>query len=448
MPIRASNIHEPSHNLLHSVFFLEQICLITSTQIALLNLLSLFLPPIEHYLPSPLLHMTASSASGALCASLALFFLESGRTERLRRAGQLLGVATAIIAIVALWSNSSISISSLTQSSIGQHAGHFLPAPVAFLLLGIIIFFLRSSHSLLSHITDALACILAFIVLVLLSEFIYGLMQIPGSSVVGPVKLPTLACLGLLAVTAVLRRTEFGVFSFLVTGGVDGQLARILAPLLLVLPIIREVSRARLLDSRLVPTHYVTAILSSSATLISFILLFGLSRLILRMQSEIQQLNLRDDLTGLYNYRGFNLFAEQAYRLAARSRQPFGVLFVDMDNLKVINDTLGHSTGSVFLVETARLLTSTFRETDVIGRLGGDEFVVAGLFESNEIEAAIERLRSGAATRNVMDGRSISLSLGYAASEPGSSESLKSVVARADKAMYKEKREKKRAVAS
>jgi len=447
MPIRASNIHEPSHNLLHSVFFLEQICLITSAQIALLNVLSFFFAPLEHYLPSTLLHMRLSSASGALCASLALFFLESGRTERLRRAGYLLSAATAIIAVSALWFAYSNTNPSPTDHSLDPHIGRFFLAPVAFLLVGTVIFFLRTSNSLLSHITDGLTCILAFIVLLLFSEFIYGLMQIPGSSVVGPVKLPTLACLGLLTVTAVLRRAEFGVFSFLLTGGVDGQFARILAPLLLTLPIIREVSRARLLDSHLVPTHYVTAILSSSATLISFVLLFGLSRLILRMQSEIQQLNLRDELTGLYNYRGFNLFAEQAYRLAARSRQPFGVLFVDMDNLKVINDTLGHSTGSVFLIETARLLSSTFRETDVIGRLGGDEFVVAGFFEPLEISTAIERLRSAASARNVMDGHSISLSLGYAASEPGSTEPLKAVVARADKAMYKEKREKKRAIA-
>jgi len=210
MPIRASNIHEPSHNLLHSVFFLEQICLITSAQIALLNFLSFFFAPLEHYLPSTLLHMRLSSASGALCASLALFFLESGRTERLRRAGYLLSAATAIIAVSALWFAYSNTNPSPTDHSLDPHIGRFFLAPVAFLLVGTVIFFLRTSNSLLSHITDGLTCILAFIVLLLFSEFIYGLMQIPGSSVVGPVKLPTLACLGLLTVTAVLRRAAHG----------------------------------------------------------------------------------------------------------------------------------------------------------------------------------------------------------------------------------------------
>ena len=69
------------------------------------------------------------------------------------------------------------------------------------------------------------------------------------------------------------------------------------------------------------------------------------------------------------------------------------------------------------------------------------------MFDPLEIQTAIDRLRSAAATRNVMDGQSLSLSLGYASTESGSGEPLKTVVARADKAMYKEKREKKRAIA-
>ena len=95
-----------------------------------------------------------------------------------------------------------------------------------------------------------------------------------------------------------------------------------LAPILISLPIIREMGRAHLLNGHLVPPRYATAILSSSATAVSFLLLVALSRLINRMQSEVQQLNLRDELTGLYNFRGFNLLAEQAYRLAARSVSP------------------------------------------------------------------------------------------------------------------------------
>lgn len=447
MPIRALNPHEPSHSLLHSVFFIEQICLIIAIQIAVINVLSSIFFRVESSLPAELLHMRPSSASAALCATLSLFLLESGKDGSLRNLGRFLAAITALIAASALLLGRLNWILPFIGDSSGPHIGPFFLAPLAFLILGLVILFIRAANSSLSHIADGLACLLAIIVWILFSEFVFGMMQIPGSSIVGPVKPPTLACLGLLTLAVFLRRAEFGVFSFLLAGGIEGQVSRVIAPLLLALPIIREIGRARLLDAHLVPPRYATAILSSSATFISFLLLFGLSRLIHRMQSEVQELNLRDELTGLYNFRGFNLFAEQACRLAARSRQPFGVLFIDMDNLKLINDTLGHTTGSVFLVETAKLLTSTFRETDVIGRLGGDEFVVAGMFDPHEIDAAIDRLRSTASSRNILDGRSLSLSLGYASAEPGSGESLKTVVARADKAMYKEKREKKKAFA-
>src|SRR6185312_2905945 len=107
--------------------------------------------------------------------------------------------------------------------------------------------------------------------------------QIPGSSIVLPLRIPSLACLALLTLTAVLRRAEHGIFSFLLAGGIEGQIARLIAPLLLVLPLIREIGRARLLDAHLVPARYATAILSTSATVISFLLLFGLSRLIHHM---------------------------------------------------------------------------------------------------------------------------------------------------------------------
>jgi len=80
MPFRVLNIHEPNHELRHGVFFLEQISLIISIQIALLNVLASLFASIEQFLPSPLLHMRPSSALAALCASVALFLLESGRT--------------------------------------------------------------------------------------------------------------------------------------------------------------------------------------------------------------------------------------------------------------------------------------------------------------------------------------------------------------------------------
>jgi diguanylate cyclase (GGDEF)-like protein len=188
--------------------------------------------------------------------------------------------------------------------------------------------------------------------------------------------------------------------------------------------------------------------MASVATMTSFALLVYLALRINRMQTEIQDLTLRDELTGLYNVRGFHLLADQALRLARRAQQPFSVLFVDIDDLKKINDVHGHNAGSASIAEAAQLLNETFRETDVIGRIGGDEFVVAGQFSEESIVFAIERLDEAAAKISGQKDRlfGLSLSMGFAVNEANPNETLRGLLARADKAMYDVKRLKKTAM--
>jgi diguanylate cyclase (GGDEF)-like protein len=443
-------VHEPNQNVLNRAYFIEQICLVLAVQIVLINLLSRVFALVDNLLPAGLLHMSSTSALAVLCATVAMFFMETGRSQRLQRIGKVFAVLTSGIAAATLSTFSLHVFSQLDRFLNGNQVfARQSPTHVsafAFLLLGIVILLIRSRDFLFGRIADAGATVLVLLVLIVLTEFLFGLAHIPGSSTVGLPSFPTIVCLTLLTMVSILRRAEYGVFSVFFGDGIGGRTARILAPILFFLPFLRELGRARLLNAQLVPTHYATAVLTSVATIISFVLLLFLVRLINKMQNEIHDLTLRDELTGLYNFRGFNLFADQAFRLARSAGMPFGVLFIDMDNLKVINDELGHSAGSVSLVETAKLLNATFRETDVIGRLGGDEFVVAGQFDSREIAVAIERLRSSAAAKTQMAGSRflLSLSMGFAATDHSTDESLKSVVARADKAMYKEKRAKKR----
>ena len=163
------------------------------------------------------------------------------------------------------------------------------------------------------------------------------------------------------------------------------------------------------------------------------------------MEQEIHDLTIRDDLTGLYNMRGFNLLAEQTLRLAQRAQLPFSVLFIDLDNLKQINDKMGHSAGSAYLAETGEILDASFRAGDVKGRFGGDEFVVAGQFSVVGIEIAAHRLAEAAAQRNASDGRRLplSFSIGYVTCEYYSEETLKELVVKADEKMYQDTRRKK-----
>lgn len=91
---------------------------------------------------------------------------------------------------------------------------------------------------------------------------------------------------------------------------------------------------------------------------------------------EIRSLAVTDELTGLYNRRGFLASATHQLKLAHRHTENVLVLFCDVDNLKEINDSFGHREGDLALVRAADALEETFRDSDILARLGGDEFAV------------------------------------------------------------------------
>jgi diguanylate cyclase (GGDEF)-like protein len=163
-----------------------------------------------------------------------------------------------------------------------------------------------------------------------------------------------------------------------------------------------------------------------------------------RSQDLLRSLALTDDLTGLYNRRGFMALAAQQLQLAGRGRREFLLISADLDGMKGINDTFGHQEGNRALRETAEVLKQTFRESDLVARLGGDEFAVlmidAGA-ESNE--TFVDRLQANLEAHNASSGGlyKLSLSLGTSRFRPDRPTSLEELLAQADAAMYEQKRE-------
>jgi diguanylate cyclase (GGDEF)-like protein len=160
-------------------------------------------------------------------------------------------------------------------------------------------------------------------------------------------------------------------------------------------------------------------------------------------QLDLLRLSTRDDLTGLYNRRGFFMAAEPMARLAERSGRSFVVLFADMDGLKAINDTYGHPAGDEAIRDVAWVLQHSFRSADIIARMGGDEFAVYAPEASPEsTEIMLRRLAKWQEERNREPGRpfSISLSAGGAAWTKAQPRSLEAMLAEADAAAYRAKR--------
>ncbi|MCG6533365.1 MAG: GGDEF domain-containing protein [Syntrophales bacterium LBB04] len=105
----------------------------------------------------------------------------------------------------------------------------------------------------------------------------------------------------------------------------------------------------------------------------------NLLKRLLKLEKEyhhIKELSLTDELTGLNNKRFFNRQLKIEIARTKRTGQPFCLMFIDLDNFKSINDTLGHTKGDEFLVNLCRLICQKIRPTDFACRYGGDEFTI------------------------------------------------------------------------
>jgi diguanylate cyclase (GGDEF)-like protein len=164
-------------------------------------------------------------------------------------------------------------------------------------------------------------------------------------------------------------------------------------------------------------------------------------------EEELENQSLTDVLTGLNNRRGFLVHAEQHLKLARRNKQALVLVFVDLDQFKHINDTYGHAEGDRALKETAAVLRSSLRESDIKARIGGDEFVGLAI-NASERGVAPLRTRLEQALQDINRARSLPYTLTFSVGIlrcPADHElTIEQLLTRADALMYEEKRRKKR----
>ena len=166
-----------------------------------------------------------------------------------------------------------------------------------------------------------------------------------------------------------------------------------------------------------------------------------------RANDRLRSLSLTDGLTGLNNRRGFMILATGLLKFARRAGYSLCLLYIDMDSLKYLNDTFGHIAGDTALTHFARILTETYRDSDVIGRMGGDEFVIQIIDASEDDLASMqERLQSNVDSYNLQSesGYVLSFSLGVIRIEANSTITMEALLSEADKAMYEHKQSRKR----
>jgi diguanylate cyclase (GGDEF)-like protein len=159
-----------------------------------------------------------------------------------------------------------------------------------------------------------------------------------------------------------------------------------------------------------------------------------------RLFIDQYNLSFNDELTGLYNRRGFVCLGEQQIKLAHRSRKGLMFAYGDLNGLKYINDTFGHLEGDRALIKVAAVLRSSFRHSDVLGRIGGDEFAILAIHNRLDTAPISKRLQTELEEQSLSGPYKLSMSLGILHFQPSARLSIEEMMAKSDEAMYRQKR--------
>jgi diguanylate cyclase (GGDEF)-like protein/PAS domain S-box-containing protein len=167
-----------------------------------------------------------------------------------------------------------------------------------------------------------------------------------------------------------------------------------------------------------------------------------MERELAQMTTRLQELALTDELTGVHNRRAFALIGSKVLELAGRQGLTVAALFVDVDDMKGLNDRHGHAAGDRAIRAVAEALSESLRRADTVARIGGDEFAALGVSLDEDNSKLIEqriRARLSAPAVTVAVGRVVEVSLGWATCDPEKDKTVQGLLTDADRAMYKQK---------
>jgi len=183
------------------------------------------------------------------------------------------------------------------------------------------------------------------------------------------------------------------------------------------------------------------------AVIIAYNIISMLSLFVWESREKLHILSIQDELTGLLNRRGFFTLVEQQIKIAKRQKCNLMLFIVDVDDLKKINDSMGHEEGDTAIIEIAAILRESFRESDIVGRIGGDEFAILHIDGPDcNLKAPADRLQTNIARHNDQARQRkyrLSMSIGMAWCASDADYSINDLMGQADGVMYEQKRNKK-----
>lgn len=446
MLLKSSDRLDP--RVLAILSLLEAVALFVIAVIALPVFFGWLVPQLAPYLPIGWSRMRANTSVLILLSALSLLLARQVRPAMANYASRIVGLLVFAIAAYTLaefhyphlWRIDALIGGDSTPIPFSRPSAQ---ACYGFILIGAVLSNLRARGRSLGRLVDLCALLLGLFFFSYVGSMVLEVSGDTGHTLWYHLAPQSFLCLGLITFLVFHRRSRYGIFSVLLEAGIGGRMARVATPAAIALPFLIDTSQIVIRRFHLLPETYAIAVVPSTVAILAFLLVLVLARRSGQLEDAIRELTLRDELTHLYNRRGFLALAEQSLRHTVRDGFPFSVIFLDVDNLKATNDALGHDVGSQLIRDIAQLLDSTFRESDVIGRVGGDEFIVALRADEAKLATAILRLEEATSAANDRADRryEISFSLGHV-TRTNPEDTLDRLIEVADNRMYQVKRQK------
>ena len=388
--------------------------------------------------------MVPSSAVTLLAAVTSLVLSEPRRTLRCLQASRLIGYAILIFAIAVL---------ALYAAGYEPPANTWrrLPAPqtaLAFTFIGIACANIQQRHGLRSQLVDLCVVALIGVVLFLLAGYVFLVEQFVGVGKGNVTAQHTLACLALLTLAIIARRAREGrMFAMIVGRGIGSHITRLVLPAAVLMPFLVFGIIGYLDRNGILSATYARAIAAPLEALAIIAIVAWMGKYTNGLERELRRQTLTDELTGIYNRRGFFAVAEFALTNAARAKMDLILFYFDLDGLKQANDRYGHDVGSLLIRRFAQLLFESFRKNDIVARVGGDEFVVLASGDAAHAADLLERLQCRIAEDNGTNELPVDIaySTGCLAVPRTTDASIDELIMQADAMMYEQKRLKRQA---
>jgi diguanylate cyclase (GGDEF)-like protein len=444
--------NEPDGRILAVMRPVESVVLLTVICIAASVLALWFNPRFDIYVPPVWAKMTANTAVGMLLSVASLLRARRQSSWAERRIGfatAALVLALSLVTLAEYMTHISLSIDTwLPHDQYALYPGRPSPQTASeFILLALCLLTMHMSKSRWAVLADILTLMFTCLTFVMLGGHVYGAMAFVGTNETNVMAPHTLFCFFCLSAVVTMRRAEQGkLLAVLINVGIGSRIIRLILPVAIFVPFIFLAVDVYIIKAGVLTEAYTHAITSASASTLILCIVAWMGWRINSMERDLRDLSLSDELTGIYNRRGFYFLGQQAIRETDRAESRLVLFFFDLDGLKHVNDAIGHEAGSDMIRAFAKILSNAFRKADIVGRVGGDEFAVITI-QDNDIKLydILQRLVSLTDAYNAADGRIFRLrfSVGHVELNPDFPETLDDLIMRADAMMYQDKAHKK-----